>query len=188
MLEPAFELDGTLLDALLEFGIQGLERLLRQHARRRDPGEIQLHLDQQGQIAQALLLLGAESARLAIDDAQRADRLAFAEHRLPRVEAHMRFARHQWVVHEARIQVRILDHQHVAHGDGDAAEGNRAWCLFDIQAAARLEPLALPVDERDQDDRHAEGHRGKAGEAVEARLGRRVEHVERSQGGEAGTF
>jgi hypothetical protein len=63
-----------------------------------------------------------------------------------------------------------------------AAEGQRARGLADVEADARLEPLAVGIDQRHQRDRRAKGGGGDAGEAVETVFLGRVEHAQRVQG------
>ena len=53
---------------------------------------------------------------------------------------------------------------------------------------ARLEPLTLGIDERDERDRHVERHCGQPGKAVEPRFGRRIENLQLSERFQAGLF
>jgi hypothetical protein len=89
---------------------------------------------------------------------------------------------------KARIGGGILDHQHVAQLHRVAAEGHRTRGFRHVQAAARLEPLAVLVDQRHQRDRDPEGHRGQARKTVDPLFRRRVEDAEGFERDEAGVF
>ena len=69
----------------------------------------------------------------------------------------------------------IGDDQRLTARQRMRAERQIAMRLRRRHAMARLEPLAVAVDQADERDRHAESVGGEAGEAVEALLGRRIE-------------
>jgi hypothetical protein len=68
------------------------------------------------------------------------------------------------------------------------AERHVAGRLDGVEPEAGLEPLAVRVDQAHQRDRHAEQPAGEPCDPVEALLRRRVEHVQRMQGAQAGRF
>jgi len=69
--------------------------------------------------------------------------------------------------------------------DGVGAERDLSVGPLQVDPDAGLEPLAVLVDEGHEGDRGLEGHRGQAGQAVEDRVGRGVEHGEGPQRDEA---
>ena len=72
---------------------------------------------------------------------------------------------------ETRIAGRIGHYQRLVGQDGVSAEGDVARGFAGIEPGARLEPLAVAVDQRDQGDRHVQQTRGGAGDAVERFFG-----------------
>jgi hypothetical protein len=90
-------------------------------------------------------------------------------------------AHHVRVGDEALVEQRIGDDQHVVQRHRMAGEGQRARRFAVVQADARLEPLTLGVDQRDQRNRCIEGTRGQARVAVEAVFGWGVQHAQRMQ-------
>ncbi len=142
------------------------------------------------QLGELELLLFAELARRAVDHAQRAQALAAGQHqRRAGVEADAGLAGDQRVVGEARIGARVGHGHHIALEDGVGAERKVARRLLHAgQAEVGLEPLALVVNQADQRDRRAGDLRGQAGEAVEQRLRRRVQHGQRAQARQALNF
>ncbi len=99
------------------------------------------------------------------------------------VETQARPARDQRVGAEALVLRGVRHEADAVLQDGVCAEGDPAGRLRELQAAARLEPLAVLVDERDQGDRHTEDVGRQPGDAVEGGLGGRVEDVEVAQRG-----
>ena len=186
--EAGVQFGRALGHAHFKFRVERLEGLFGHHARRRDAGLVQFHLDEVGQVAQALALPVVEAARVAVDDAQRTHGLAVAVQRLAGVEADVRRTLDEGTLGETRVRGRILDDQHLALRHGVGADRMGAGRLLDVQAAARLEPLALVVHQRDERDGHAEGHRGQACKTVEAGLRPGIQQVERGQGREARSF
>ncbi len=69
---------------------------------------------------------------------------------------------------------------------GMGTERHIARRLGDIDALARLEPLAVHVDQRHQGHRHREQHTGQPGNAVEGFLGRGIENVQALEETQAG--
>lgn len=63
-----------------------------------------------------------------------------------RVEANLRFARHQRIVDKPWILCRIFDHQHFLMQDGMATESGIATGLGSLESIARLEPLPFLID------------------------------------------
>jgi len=83
----------------------------------------------------------------------------------------MRVIDHHRVVEEARIVARILDHHHLVRlQDGVAAEGDVATGFGRLQQLARLEPLAVLVDQGDRAHARAAQRRGDRDQIVERPL------------------
>ncbi len=126
-----------------------------------------------GQPQQALALGLGELAWDCVDDAQRAVDMAAAAHqRRAGVEAHVRLAQHQRVVHEARIGAQVGHFQQPAVLQRVRAQRHVPGRLRQAQADARLEPLPLLVDQADQRDRRLAQAGGEPGQIIEHRLGR----------------
>jgi hypothetical protein len=139
-----------------------------------------VHLQRRGRVqAEALeqIELGPrQCARLAVDDAQRAEAVAIgAEQRDPRVEADMRLAADERVVAEPQIVARIADDQRLVLADRVVAERDVARGLARREPVLGLEPLPISVDEADERDRCAQRARRERREAVEQAVGRCVE-------------
>ncbi len=138
--------------------------------------------DQLPELGEQLALRGCELSRLAVDDAQRAQRVAFGRtQRRARIEADERVAHHERVVVEAHVFFRVAHLHDALAEDGVAAERGVAAGVRAAEADGRLEPLPLRVDERDERHRHVEEPGGETGEAVESCLRGRVEHREPPQ-------
>ena len=120
----------------------------------------------------------------AVDHAQRAHDLAAGQlQRGAGVEADVGRAGDERVVVEALVEQGVLHDEDLAGlHDGVAAERRFAVGLADVQADARLEPLAPGVDQAHQHDGHVELLGGEARHAVEALLGRGVEDQHLAQG------
>lgn len=87
------------------------------------------------------------------------------------------------MVAEAGVGPRVRHDGRLLVGEGVAAEREGAWRLREGDPVARLEPLAVPVEERDE----REGRAHDAGrEAVEGLLGRAVQDAVPADGCEAG--
>jgi hypothetical protein len=123
-------------------------------------------------------LIRPEAARPAVDHAQRAERLAARRHqRRAGVEADVGLGDEQGIVGEARIGSGVRHDEQTALEDGVPAERHRARRLGEICADARLEPLAMLVDERQQRDRRLADERRQRRQIVERLLGRGIEDV-----------
>ena len=121
-----------------------------------------------------------------VDQAQGSDRAAIGRpDAVAGIETHAWCCRHKRVVGEALVEQRIRNHQRLRQQDGVGAEGLLARCLLRLQAGARLEPLALRIDERNQRDRNIEHLRRQPRDAVEALLLRRVEQLQGLQRAQA---
>ena len=117
-------------------------------------------------------------ARLLVDDAERAEVVAVrvGQHRT-HIEAEAGLADDQGVANEPGVGAGVLD-DHDRTGrlfDSVSAEGPRARGLVDVDAAPRLEPLAVLVDQRHQGDRRVEQVARQPGQAVERFFRRGVE-------------
>jgi hypothetical protein len=128
--------------------------------------------------AQRVQLLRGQLARDAVDDAERAQRVAvFGDERRARVEADAGIGGDERVVAEALVAPRVRDDEQAGLPDGVRAEGRLARRLGDVQPDARLEPLAVVIDEADQGDGRLAELRREARDVVERLLGLRVEHA-----------
>jgi len=171
--------------------LRWVEQVQGRNVELREPVQLglQLGLCQVGQIAQGSALCGAELARAAVDDAQRAHGVSAIDHQGGAgVEADARLIPNEWVLSEARVQQGIGDFKNVRPQDGVAAKRDGPIGLRDFQPLARLDPLAFGVDQRDQRDRHIEQGLRQPGEAIEAIFGGGVEHPQRAQGAQARSF
>jgi hypothetical protein len=116
-----------------------------------------------------------ELARQPVHHAQRAHRVAVRGHeRRARVEADVLLG-HQRVLREARVRLRVVDHEEPLVEDGVRAERDLARRLGHRHADAGLEPLPVRVDQAHEGDGRAADLGGQAGQAVELVLGGRVE-------------
>jgi hypothetical protein len=169
--------------------VQLAQRQLCGIARGHQHAAVQFILHHLGEVAQHAFLGIAEQARLPVEHAQGAERLAVhAVQRLARVETDEGRAEHQRIVGETLVEVGVGHHQQVVQRDRVTAESQRARGLAHVEADARLEPLAVGIDQRHQCDRRAKGGGGDAGKAVEAVFLGGVEHAERVQGLDAFLF
>ena len=138
-----------------------------------------------GKTAEHLTLGAAEQAGLAVDDTQRADAMAVAEADWRAgIKTYGWSAKHQGVIGEANIVVRIGDFKDIGAQDGvgtkrDVPRGFRRPRKPHI----RLEPLTVDVDEADQGDRCATHQAGSLNQCIELYLRSRVQYVERLQCG-----
>ena len=135
-------------------------------------------------------LASAEAlARGGIDDAQGADAVPARQHqRRARVEADVRCPGDQRIGRKARVGCGIGHHHDRVAGDGVAAEAVAAAGLGRLQPVARLEPLAIGIDEADQRNRRIEAVCREPRDDVELGIGSRVEHAEVMQRGKPGSF
>jgi hypothetical protein len=99
-------------------------------------------------------------------------------------EPHEGLAGHQRVVGEAGVRAGVRDDERVGLEDRMAAEGDFAAGLVGGQAALRLEPLPVGVEQGEVGDRHVEDRHRQPDDPIEAFFGRRVEQFEGVQVGE----
>ena len=132
--------------------------------------------------AQRLELPLVQGPRRPIGDGERADRRAFVDlERNAGVEADERIARDERVVGEARVEVRVRNDERRVPHDAVAAEREIPGRPRLRDADARLEPLAVGVDERDERDLGPAQIGGELRHVVEGLLGGRVHDVARPQ-------
>ena len=152
-------------------------------------GVAELHLGDHlvAEDAQGGELLAVEAPGDAVDDTEGAELEAVAgDQGGAGVEANVRVTDDQRIVGEARVGAGVRHLEDVVLQDGVGAEGERPRGLGGGQADARLEPLAMLVDEADQGDRCAADLAGELGEAVEGLLRRGVEDRVAQEGAQAG--
>jgi hypothetical protein len=94
------------------------------------------------------------------------------------------------VVRKTPVAGEVFDDHHLVlcddvPADGDIARGLPRLGEIFGQADLRFEKLPIPIDERDERDRHLEDAREFCGDAVEDRLGFRIEQIQFSERGEA---
>ena len=107
-----------------------------------------------------------EPARHMVDRAERAEgQTGLGGERHAGIGTDMRLARDQ----------RIVEHDVTAKRDVARSLGR-------VQTVSRLEPLAIPVDQRHEADRHAQPRGDERGDIVERGVGRRVEQTALVQG------
>jgi hypothetical protein len=124
-----------------------------------------------------------EPARHMVDRAERAEgQTGLGGERHAGIGTDMRLARDQRIVGEARIGGGVLDHERRAFEHDMAAERDVARSLGRVQPVSRLEPLAIPVDQRNEADRHAQPRGDERGDVVERGVGRRFEQTALVQG------
>ena len=97
------------------------------------------------------------------------------------VEADIGIGLDQRIVGEARVLGRVRNMKDARLQDGVAAKRDRARCFGSVQSMARLEPLAVCINQRDHRHAHAEELRGNPRDAVEPLIGRSVEQVQPAQ-------
>ena len=109
---------------------------------------VQLLLNKTGEILKPLKGRGGKLTWTGVDQAQRAKATAIAvKNRKPGIKADSRFAGDQRVVGKPIVQKRVRHDQGRTTQDDVTAEGDFARGLGRGQTMARLEPLALRVDE-----------------------------------------
>ncbi len=102
------------------------------------------------------------------------------------VEAHLGRPGHERVVLKACVLAHVLDHGDVFRvEDGVRAEGHFARCFTGVHADARLEPLPVAVDQRDQGHGGAADHLSQGRDVVKGLLGQGVEDAQSVQTGQA---
>ncbi len=126
---------------------------------------------------QGLLAVLVEHARRGAERAQGAVGVAFApDQRHPHVRAHTRRGDHQRVVDEAWVGFGIGDFHQLGAHHRMGAERNAARGAFQIGAAARLEPLAVGIQQRHHRHRRAADVCGQPRDVVEFDFGLGVQH------------
>jgi hypothetical protein len=139
-----------------------------------------------GERPQGLGLIGGKAVRAGnmVDHAQGAEGQAFRRlKRRARVEANAGLAGNEGVRGEARVERGVGHHEQIVPLlDGVGADRHVASGLAPTKANLGLEELAVGFDEADQRDRGLAHQRSRAGDLVEGRLGRGVEHVVEVQG------
>jgi hypothetical protein len=121
-----------------------------------------------GEIEQQESLLRRQASWRTIDDAQDADVVTVLGGQWrARVKADARRPGYERAVGKARIRAGIRDLQHRVSEHGKAAHGAGAERFLQRHAMARLEPLPLAIDERDQSDRRPHQVRRHSGDAIE---------------------
>ena len=153
------------------------QRTIRGAERRVLPAQFELRHHLARQHRQSIALRVAEAAWHAVDQAQRAYGVALGtDQRRSGIETHTALADDERVIGESRVGASVVDDHHFGAADGVVAEGDLARRLAHGQADARLEPLALAVDQAHQRYRHLEPARGQRGDLVECSLCFGVEH------------
>ncbi|RMS13743.1 hypothetical protein ALP75_205517 [Pseudomonas syringae pv. actinidiae] len=135
-------------------------------------------LSRQCQQCKALLL--GQDSRPDIDHTHGAQRMAgIVANRRACIEPDVRRAEHQRALLEARVSGGIFHHQHIGRlQDGVRTECQVAVGFSDVKADAGLEPLALPVNQRNQGDRRIAQRGGEQHDIVEVLLGSAVQYLQ----------
>jgi len=150
-----------------------------------DPAKLEQRHRLLGQEDERLVLRRRQLAGPTIDRAERPHDVTIrALERDTGIEPHVRRPRHVGVIEEPRVSCRIRHDERRVHLHRLGAEREHVGRLWDVDAVARHEPLALLVDQRHQGDRRIEGECSQPGDRTELRLGSRVEHVVRVQDAE----
>nr|WP_253063841.1 hypothetical protein [Cobetia sp. Dlab-2-AX] len=146
----------------------------------------QLILDQQGTTLQPLQLGRIQLTGLVVDQAQSPQRQAAAvtQHGT-RVEADMRWPRHQGVIKEALILTRIIDDQKALFMQRVGTESEIPVRLPCIQPTMGLEPLAVFVHQRHKADGHIKDISDQSRQIVIAFFMVTIQYMQRMQAIEA---
>ena len=138
------DLEALVADAQPRLALEELARLAAQ---------VQLCHHLPAQHPQRLLLRRRRVARHAVDDAQRAERLALrSDQGRAGVKANVRIARDERIVCKALVLGRVGHDEQVRLGDDVRAEGELTRRFADAPADLRFEPLPMVIDERDERD------------------------------------
>ena len=139
---------------------------------RHQPPLLEIVDDEGGEVGEHLaLVVGERGPRCDVEDAERADRLAGRDReRCPGIETDMRRAGDERVRGEAGVVAGVRDDEDFVGENGMGAEGVAALELGQVDAAPRLEPDPVGVDEGEEGDRHLEERGGEMGKAVVFRL------------------
>lgn len=117
-------------------------------------------------------------ARLVVEYAQRTDRQPIGRlQQCSRIEAQMRFVRHERVAVEPRVLGRVRHEEEVLLEDRTRAEGRLERRLAHAKAHFRFEKLATVGDEVNDGNRGLTDRRHQFGNLVEGCLARGVEHA-----------
>jgi hypothetical protein len=168
--------------------IEPFQRCLIFH---REPGcadrggaRIDQRLGDAGECAQRALFGRSEVARLGAEHAECADRQALRAARMLGADRHAGIetdvgpAGDERIGGEAIVARGIGDQEDVVLRNGMGAEGIFARRLRGIDSVARLEPLAMIVDQRDQRRLGPQKLAGERDDLVKLAVGRRVENLE----------
>src|SRR6266849_6754475 len=113
--------------------------------------EFKVNENQAAQRLQRFLLIGGQIARSAINDAECAERVAIlVDEGSAGVEANVRIGNDKWIIAKTLIGERIGNNENIGLQDGGGAKGNVSRCFRSVDANARLEPLAIFVDQGNQ--------------------------------------
>ena len=138
--------------------------------------ELRHHLPRQR--LERLDLRTAETARLAVENAQRAEHEAVVgAQRRARVEPDIRLVHHQRVGRETLVAQRVLDDEPLLGAHHVVTERDVARHLAHAETDPRLEPLPTLVRQRDERDRRLADQGREPGEIVERPLRHRVEDL-----------
>jgi hypothetical protein len=144
--------------------------------------QLKLIHDQPRQGAQRFLLFEAQEPRATIDHTEGSQTESLpGPQRSSGIKSNARIARHQRIVRKSRITLGIGDNEEFLLQNCVGAKGHieRRFCGLDSDA--RLEPLAVGVDQADQGDGRAANGRGQPREVIEALFRERVQQFALSQ-------
>ncbi|EEF23382.1 conserved hypothetical protein, partial [Ricinus communis] len=119
------------------------------HGVQRGRAQLDQLLDHARQLLEHQQVLRCERARHVVDGAQRPDAPAAAAQGHAGIEADERRPGNVRIVRKARVARRVLHHERLVVQHGPGAERDVARRLLPLDAAARLEPLAVAVHEGD---------------------------------------
>ncbi len=117
-----------------------------------------------------------------VHHAKRADMAAVGGgDRIADVESNVGLARHMRILRELLVEGRVGNDELLGIEDGVRAKGIVAAYLGRLDAIARLEKLAVMVDEDHARHRHIQDACGQPGDAVEAFFRRGIEQIQGPQ-------
>ena len=127
----------------------------------------------------------------AVEDREGADRHAVGQvDRHAGIEAGRARAPGDGQVREPRVEGKVADHQArpAGQGAGHVADGLIEGNVLHLEADAGLEPQSIAPEQRQTCDWSVEQVRCQRRQPVEARLCRRVQHPQRVDGAQSGSF
>jgi hypothetical protein len=149
--------------------------------------EFELCENQAAQGFERVFLIGREFAGRAIDDAERAEGEAILiDERSAGIEADVRVGNDQRIVAKAIIGQGVRDDKELALQNSCGTKSDVARSFRCLDAYARLKPLAVFVDERNQRDGCLANKRGKKSEVVERLFRVAIKDGVFLEGGDAG--